>query len=204
MTKKAYVLIVATRNAAKTREFQQILGSEFSVRDLTRCSDLPEIVESGSTFEENAVLKAVTISQSVAGLVLADDSGLEVDVLGGAPGIFSARYSGTGDDQKNLAKLLSELNHNDPVRQRRQARFRCVLAIARGGQLLRTFAGVAEGTITDLPTGNGGFGYDPVFVPQGYSQTFAELPPQVKNRLSHRGQAVSAALPFLRNALQTL
>ena len=144
-------------------------------------------------------MKAVAVSLHVDGLVLADDSGLEVDVLDCAPGVLSARYAGEPcDDQRNLQKVLSQVEQVDPKAHQRSGRFRCVLAIAQNGKLLATFAGAVEGTISGPPRGSGGFGYDPVFVPQGFGQTFAELPPATKNSLSHRGRALAAALPFLR------
>ena len=196
------VLTIATRNPHKTREIQEILGSEFLVRDLSTRSGIPDVAETGHTFEENAILKAVTVSQDVDGLVLADDSGLEVDVLDCAPGVLSARYAGEPcDDQRNLQEVLSELEQVDPKAHQRSGRFRCVLAIAENGELLTTFTGVVEGTISGPPRGSGGFGYDPIFVPQGFAQTFAELSPATKNSLSHRGRALAAALPFLRSRL---
>ncbi|HSH37181.1 MAG TPA: non-canonical purine NTP pyrophosphatase, partial [Chthoniobacterales bacterium] len=140
-------VLFATRNAHKTREFAQMLGPNFRVTDLTRRTDLPEVEESGGTFEENATLKAVTISQLLPGLVVADDSGLEVEALGGAPGIYSARYAGPhASDRENVAKLLAELAAagaaGAPV-----AQFRCVLAVAEGGTVLRTFDGAIRGVI---------------------------------------------------------
>jgi XTP/dITP diphosphohydrolase len=198
------VLTVATRNAHKTREIQEILGAEYVVQDLSTRADVPEIAETGTTFKENAILKAVTVSRCVPGFVVADDSGLEVDVLGGAPGVYSARYAGEpGDDLHNIEKLLAELNAVDPKEQQRQARFRCVLAVARDGKLLKTFTGTIEGKIADSPRGKGGFGYDPVFVPDGFDETFAELPLATKNDLSHRAVALTAALPFFKAARQT-
>lgn len=198
------LLTIATRNPHKTAEIQEILGTEFAVRDLTGLNDIPEIAETGKTFEENAVLKAVAVSQRVSGLVLADDSGLEVDALNGAPGVYSARYAGEpGDDRKNIEKLLQELERADPQKVRREARFRCVLAIASGGNVLSTFNGEVEGAIDDSPRGSGGFGYDPIFVPNGFVQTFGELSPVIKNQLSHRAQALSRAAPFLTTALRT-
>jgi XTP/dITP diphosphohydrolase len=198
-------LIVATRNLHKTREIQEIVGTEFTIYDLSRHPDLPEIAETGETFEENAILKAVGVSLRVPGLILADDSGLEVDALNGAPGVYSARYAGEPrDDRENVMKLLGELDRVDPNRHSRSARFRCVIAVARDGKPLKTFCGTVEGTIVDSPRGSGGFGYDPVFVPNGFNETFAELPATTKNRLSHRGRAIASALPFLKTALQTL
>lgn len=182
-------LLLATRNSHKTREIAEILGAEFDVRDLTGAVELPVVEETGLTFEANAILKAVETSKHFLGLVVADDSGLEVDALGGAPGVFSARYSGEhATGAANVAKLLGELRGCDPGLL--SARFRCSLALAQEGTLLETFAGVVEGTIVDAPRGEGGFGYDPVFQPRGYDQTFGELPAAEKNRISHRARAI--------------
>jgi XTP/dITP diphosphohydrolase len=183
-------LLLATRNPHKTREFAEILGAEFVVRDLADELELPAVEETGSNFGENAALKALDTSKHFAGFVVADDSGLEVDILGGAPGIFSARYAGSdASDRENVAKLLGELagHRNDKPAS---ARFRCVLALAREGNLLGTFEGVVEGTIVEQPRGSAGFGYDPVFRPAGFTETFAELSPAEKNRISHRAQAI--------------
>jgi XTP/dITP diphosphohydrolase len=183
-------LLVATRNAHKTREFSEILGNEFAVRDLSVEPDAPEIEETGSTFAENAILKAVGISQRFSGMVVGDDSGLEVDALKGAPGVYSARYSGPGaKDIDNIARLLSELRKLS-IERPYSARFRCVLALARDGELLKCFEGVVEGAIVEPPRGTGGFGYDPVFQPAGLAQTFGELAPEKKNRISHRANAI--------------
>jgi XTP/dITP diphosphohydrolase len=182
-------LIVATRNAHKTREIQQILGADFAVRDLSAYPQTPEPAETGKTFEENAVLKATAASRQLPGLVVADDSGLEVDALDGAPGIYSARYAGqNATDKQNLDKLMSELARIK--RAKRSARFRCVIALAREGKLLGTFKSVVEGVIVDSPRGTSGFGYDPIFIPQEFKQTFGELPAEVKNRISHRARAI--------------
>jgi XTP/dITP diphosphohydrolase len=183
-------LLLATRNPHKTREFAEILGPEFMVRDLSEEFELPAVEETGATFAENAALKALDTSRHFAGFVVADDSGLEVDLLGGAPGIYSARYAGSdASDRENVAKLLAELA-GYPNDRPASARFRCVLALARGGKLLGTFEGVVEGTIVDQPQGSAGFGYDPVFQPVGFTQTFAELAPAEKNRISHRARAI--------------
>ena len=183
-------LLLATRNAHKTREFSEILGDEFVVRDLSEEPDAPAIEETGATFAENAILKAVGISKQFPGLVVADDSGLEVDALNGAPGVLSARYAGPkAKDRDNLDKLLSELR-GCALTGPPSARFRCVLALAREGGLLDTFAGVVEGTIVDVPRGDAGFGYDPVFQPTGYTKTFAEFSSAEKNRISHRARAI--------------
>lgn len=183
-------LLLATRNAHKTREFSEILGSEFDVRDLSTEPDAPAIEETGATFAENATLKAVGISQRFPGLVVGDDSGLEVDALKGAPGVYSARYAGLGaKDSDNIARLLSELR-KVLIKRPYSARFRCVLALARDCELLDTFEGAVEGTIVEPPRGTGGFGYDPVFRPAGLAQTFGEIVPEKKNRISHRANAI--------------
>ena len=189
-------LLLATRNSHKTREFTEILADGFAVRDLTDAVELPAVEETGLTFEANAILKAVETSKRFQGLVVADDSGLEVDALQGAPGIYSARYAGEhATGLANIAKLLGELARCEPGL--RLARFRCSLALAQEGTLLGTFDGVVEGTIVDAPRGEGGFGYDPVFQPRGYEQTFAELSSTEKNRISHRARAIRS----LRTAL---
>ena len=184
-------LLFASRNAHKTREIQQILGPEFEVRDLSAYPKISETVESGESFEENAKLKAIAVSKKMPGLVIADDSGLEVEVLGGAPGIYSARYAGgKATDKENIDRLLEELTRIGVKRDQRRARFRCVLALARNGQMLGMFQGIVEGSIVDQPRGLHGFGYDPIFVPKGFGHTFAELPAELKNRISHRAQAI--------------
>jgi len=183
-------LLLATRNPHKTREFSEILGAEFAVRDLSEESEAPIVEETGATFAENAILKAVAISKWTRDLVVADDSGLEVDALNGAPGVYSARYAGEGaTDRVNVAKLLSELERSGTPPPF-TARFRCVLALARDGELLDTFEGAIEGTIVEPPRGGGGFGYDPVFQPTGLTQTFGEIAPEEKNRMSHRARAI--------------
>ena len=191
-------LLIATRNRHKTGELAALLGSTFQVEDLTTHPDMPEIEETGATFLENATLKALAASRYFDGdlLVLADDSGLEVDALGGEPGVRSARYSGTGaTDRKNLELLLARMQNSVD----RTARFRCAIAIAQNGNLLTDFQGACEGRIIDEPKGFQGFGYDPVFVPEGETHTFAELSAEVKNRISHRGKATQLALGWLRS-----
>jgi XTP/dITP diphosphohydrolase len=184
-------LIVATRNAHKTREIEQIFGSALAVRDLTAHPEISEITESGTSFEENAKLKAIAVSRKLTGLVIADDSGLEVDALGGAPGIQSARYAGVNaSDKEKIAKLLRQLAKVDAKGDRCRARFRCILAVARDGHVLATFEGVVDGKIAKRSRGSHGFGYDPIFIPNGFEQTFAELPVDVKNNISHRANAI--------------
>jgi XTP/dITP diphosphohydrolase len=184
-------LLLATRNAHKTGEFAEILGDEFEVRDLTDVLDFPAVEETGDTYEANAILKAVDASKHFPDLVLADDSGLEVDALNGAPGIYSARYAGEhATHAANIAKLLTELTRPDPLSAPPSARFRCVLALAQKGKVLGIFEGAVEGTIVKTPRGTDGFGYDPVFVPEGFDQTFGELPAAEKNQISHRARAI--------------
>src|SRR5438876_11141789 len=197
-------LLLATHNAHKTREIQEILGEEFAVSDLRAHAEIPDIHENGKSFEENATLKAVAASKYFPGLVVADDSGLEVDALGGAPGIFSARYADqNASDKQNIDKLLVELARTGAKEPKRSARFRCVIALARQGELLETFEGIVEGTIVERARGLHGFGYDPTFVPRGFEETFAELPLEVKNTISHRAKAIrglTAKLVALRMA----
>lgn len=191
-----FALLFATRNAHKTREMAALLGTEFELLDLTTRDDLPPIQETGGTFADNAQLKAASVSRrSPDEWVFADDSGLEVNALNGAPGVFSARYAGrNATDAENVAKLLGELRGRTPA----PGRFCCVLALARDGNLIRTFEGAVEGQIIDTPRGENGFGYDPVFVPEGFSETFAELPLALKNSISHRAQAVAQLRGFLK------
>jgi XTP/dITP diphosphohydrolase len=192
-------LVVATRNGHKTREIQHILGPEFKISDLRAHPEVSEIVESGTSFEENAKLKALAASTQLPALVIADDSGLEVDALGGAPGIYSARYAGANATEKDkIEKLLGELERVRAADDRRRARFRCVLALARKGNLVGTFEGIVQGRIADEMRGESGFGYDPIFVPEGFEQTFGELPNETKNAISHRAKAIRALADTLR------
>ena len=191
-------LLIATRNAHKTREIGQMLGSGWRVSDLLSFPHSPVMEETGATFEENAMLKALGISQVFTGLVLADDSGLEVDALGGAPGVRSARFAGgnanDAENRRALIQLLKDLRGGEL-----QARFRCVMVLATQGELLGSFEGTVEGKVIPEERGFGGFGYDSMFIPNGYSETFAELQPEIKNSLSHRGRALAKVLEFLRS-----
>jgi len=190
-------LLVATGNRHKTGEIRAILGGAFDVRDLTGVPHLTPAEENGKTFEANASLKALGIATQIEGLVLADDSGLEVDALGGAPGVWSARYAGPGaTDAQNREKLLGAL---DGITER-LARFRCVMVLARGKEILGVFAGAVEGKLLCEERGEGGFGYDPLFVPEGLDQSFAELSPGVKNELSHRARALEGVRRFFETA----
>jgi XTP/dITP diphosphohydrolase len=193
-------LLLATHNAHKTREIQRILGANFAVRDLSKHPEISEPLENGKTFEENAILKAIAASRKLPSLVIADDSGLEVDALDRAPGIYSARYAGkNASDAENVEKLLRELRARNIADEKRSARFRCVIVLARSGKVLGIFEGVVEGNIVDPPRGGGGFGYDPVFQPKEFQQTFAEMPPELKNKISHRAQAIAALRAGLRD-----
>jgi XTP/dITP diphosphohydrolase len=191
-------LLLATRNAHKARELRELLGADFQLRDLSAFPNIALAEETGNTFAENAALKAIAASQDRQlqhALVIADDSGLEVDALGGAPGIYSARYAGeNASDAANIDKLLGQLRSDS----NRSARFRCVIAVACAGKLLTIVEGAVEGTIVDPPRGNAGFGYDPVFQPVGFDKTFAEMPPELKNRISHRAKAAAALREKLR------
>ena len=189
-------LLLATRNAHKTREVREILGDGWVVEDLTLRPDLPEVEETGETFEENARLKAVAASVHYEGWVLADDSGLEVDALGGAPGVRSARFAGDGADMAANRSLLVE-KMRDVRGKERSGRFRCVLALAKEGDVVRVFHGTVEGVITPSERGGGGFGYDPLFVPAGSCRTFAEMSGPQKHALSHRGRALAALAAYL-------
>ena len=189
-------LLIATRNAHKTAEIQAILGPDWEVGDLNAHPGVPSPEETGETFPDNAAIKAVAASRIFDGWVLADDSGLEVDALAGAPGVRSARYAGSGaTDADNRAKLLGALAG---VRGKaRRARFCCAMVLAKAGAVLGTFEGAIEGVIVNGERGEGGFGYDALFVPEGYCETFAQLAAAEKNTLSHRARALEKAAAFL-------
>ena len=191
MTKR---LVVATRNAHKVEEIRAIL-TDYEVCDLSVISDPPLVEETGTTFLANATLKALAISELTDVLVLSDDSGLEVDALGGDPGVFSSRYGGEdGNNDLNNAKLLRELGEE----ANRRARFRCVIVLAQGGETLADFSGAVEGLILKAAQeGEGGFGYDPLFVPDGHQESFARLGEEVKNTMSHRSRALDGVRGWL-------
>ena len=185
-------LLIATKNAHKTQEFRALLASRFEVTDLCAHPGIPAPEETGRTFAENAGIKALSASRQFAGLVLADDSGLCVDALRGAPGVHSARYAGpSASAADNRAHLLSALAAFSEAHQRR-ARFQCALVLARDGQLLGVFQGAVEGVLLGREQGEGGFGYDSLFVPDGHQTSFGVLPPEVKNAVSHRSRALEA------------
>ena len=194
-------LLIATNNSHKTEEIAAILGANFQVRDLSS-ENFPKVAETGTTFLENATLKAVEISKQTQGYVLADDSGLEVDALGGEPGVYSSRYAGTdGDDAANNAKLVTELAIL-PADTPRSARFRCVIVIAKDGGRLAHFSGAVEGSIVSDAQGANGFGYDPHFQPDGFDKSFAQLSSETKNSLSHRANAMAQAAPWLNKLIE--
>jgi XTP/dITP diphosphohydrolase len=187
-------LILATRNAHKTAEIRAMIGDRFEVLDATAFPDFPEIEETGTTFLENARLKAEGISRQVDGWVLSDDSGLEVDALDGAPGVWSSSYGGEeGNHAKNNARLLEEMAGKTD----RRARFRCTMVLAREGEEQANFSGTVEGRLVEALHGTGGFGYDPLFIPEGHERTFAELGDEIKNTLSHRSRALVQVIEFL-------
>ncbi len=195
-------LVVATDNAGKLAELTRLLAGTPWRLVAQRARGVTPVEETGATFLENALLKARHAAGSSGPVTLADDSGLEVDALDGAPGVRSARYAGEhATDADNVAKLLHALR--DVPRARRGARFRCVIALVRGAQDPSPIVceGVWEGTIADRPRGSNGFGYDPVFLPANGEITSAELAPEEKDRLSHRGQALRQLLPALSRLL---
>ncbi len=185
-------LLVATGNRSKYLEFCRLL--EPSGHDIIMAGDiaeLPEIQETGTSFAENAVIKAVAVATCTGHPVFSDDSGLEVDALGGDPGIHSARYGGPGlNDAERMALVLERLKGH----QNRAARFTCAIAVATPDGVIGSAQGAIEGLIAEIPCGASGFGYDPIFIPTGYSQTFAELGPVVKATLSHRAVALKEAI----------
>lgn len=189
-------LILATRNAHKTGEIRSMIGDRFEVLDATAFPDFPEIEETGVTFLSNAQLKAEGISRKIDGWVLSDDSGLEVAALSGAPGVWSSSYGGEeGNHAKNNERLLAEMAGETD----RRARFVCTMVLARDGAAQAHFTGEVEGRIIEELHGTGGFGYDPLFIPDGYDKTFAELGDAVKNTLSHRSRALVQAVAYLEN-----
>lgn len=185
-------LIVATRNVHKVRELERMLGRPFELDALPEDVELPP--ETGLTFEANALIKARAAAAALGRAAIADDSGIEADTLGGAPGVRSARYAGPGaTDAENLAKLRSEVPPGSALR------YVCVIAHARPDGAMHAFAGEAHGTMASAPTGSGGFGYDPVFVAADdpIGRTMAELSGREKDAISHRGRAVEALRAWL-------
>ncbi|HET6975704.1 MAG TPA: RdgB/HAM1 family non-canonical purine NTP pyrophosphatase [Pyrinomonadaceae bacterium] len=195
-------LLLGTRNPGKIEEIKSILAdSGWTFSSLQAFPDVDTPAETGVTYADNAILKAQFYASATGMCALADDSGLEVEALGGAPGVYSARYAGenaTDADRRTL--LLSELAKTPDTNRR--ARFVAVVAISDlKGSVLNVSEGICNGTIIHSPRGSGGFGYDPLFVPDGYDQTFAELPETVKNRISHRARALMNTRAFLSSLL---
>lgn len=187
-------IVFATRNGGKLREAREILGESWELVDAT---GLPDVVESGDTFEANAILKARSARDASSLPSLADDSGLEVDALEGRPGVRSARYGGPGLDDAGRRRLLLEEMSGVPP-ERRRARFVCAVALAiPGSDAFEVVRGTVEGRIATEERGSGGFGYDPVFIPEGHDASFGELPSETKHAMSHRGAALRAIRPML-------
>ncbi|MEC1408268.1 XTP/dITP diphosphatase [Bacillus halotolerans] len=182
--------IIATHNPGKVKEFKEILEPRgYEVKSLAEIGFTDEIEETGHTFEENAILKAEAVAKAVNKMVIADDSGLSVDNLGGRPGVYSARYAGEQkDDQANIDKVLSELRGFE--KEQRTARFRCALAVSIPGEETKTVEGHVEGYIAEEPRGEYGFGYDPIFIVKDKDKTMAELTSDEKNKISHRADAL--------------
>jgi XTP/dITP diphosphohydrolase len=186
-------LVFATNNAHKLEEVRAVFGDKAEVLSLKDIHCFDEIPETADTLEGNALLKAMHVYEKFGYNCFADDTGLEVDALGGKPGVYSARYAGEEQDsQKNMQKLLAELAEN----QNRKARFRTVIALIEQGEI-KYFDGKIAGNITSVASGNAGFGYDPVFIPEGFSETFAELGSDVKNKISHRALAINELKKYL-------
>jgi XTP/dITP diphosphohydrolase len=190
-------ILLGTHNEGKAVEISSVLGElgiYFST--LRAFSEIEAVEESGTTYEENAILKAQGYARQTGYWTLADDSGLEVDALDGAPGVLSARYAGAGaSDSQRIERLLSQLEGVST--ERRTARFVCVLALADAeARVIRVERGVCEGTVIESARGSNGFGYDPIFVPHGFTNSFAELPSETKDTISHRGRALQAMRRF--------
>jgi XTP/dITP diphosphohydrolase len=194
---KRPVLVIATTNIGKFHEFCELLGDlPLELRSLTAFPGMPAVAEEGDTYAANAACKARAVAAWARCAALADDSGLEVAALGGAPGVHSARYAGPAQDSRaNVAKLVAALRGVPAAG--RAARFRCVIAVACVDGATRTAEGTCAGVIGPAPRGGGGFGYDPVFVDPASGLTFAEMPAAVKNRVSHRARACAALRPQL-------
>ena len=190
-------ILVATGNQGKLKEIRSLLeGSPIEIVGLNQLVDPPEVIEDGDTFTANACKKAQEMASFSGYLTLADDSGLVVDALDGAPGVYSARYAGEpGDDAANNIKLLHELQ--DVADAKRQAAFHCVVALAWPDGRCETYDGQVSGLIMRAKRGDGGFGYDPIFMVPEYGKTMAEISLEIKNRISHRGTALRKVIPLL-------
>lgn len=192
-------ILLATRNKHKAKEFQDLLNDlRIEVLTLDRYPNIGEVVEDADSLEGNALKKAMEVFRGAGVPTLADDTGLEVHYLNGEPGVYSSRYAGENATYAdNVRKLLKQLR-GVPAR-RRAARFRCVLAFVGPGQTEKLVEGICPGVITEDPRGSNGFGYDPIFLPDGFAETFAEMNSETKNRISHRGRAMQALKEYLGN-----
>ena len=194
----AYI-VAATANAHKVDEYRKLLeGQNVELKSLLDYPGFPGVEENGRSFIENAGIKALAACKYCDVPAFADDSGLEVEALDGRPGIYSARYAPT--DKERIARLLDEMKGQT----NRRARFVCAIAIAINGEVIETFEGEVKGSIVDAPRGADGFGYDPIFLPDGYDQTFGEMPQELKNRISHRAAAFKMALNFVEDEMSVL
>ena len=196
-------ILLATKNPGKVIEITSILaGLPVKITSLLELPDVPDVVEDGETLEENALKKASEVYERLRLPTIADDSGLEVYALGMKPGVLSARYAGEHVSYaENNLKLLRELSHVKA--EGRKARFRCIAAFV-AGEFVRTAEGACAGSITERAQGDGGFGYDPIFIPDGYDRTFAQLSIEIKNRISHRALAFRQMKDILREYVNNL
>ena len=191
---RAMELVFATNNAHKLEEVQQMVGDRFVLKSLADIGCDDDIPETGVTFQENAQQKTDYLFQKYQVNCFGDDSGLEIDALNGEPGVYSARYSGSRDMEKNIDLVLEKLQDQE----NRRARFKTVISLFLNGEQ-HFFEGTVEGRIIASRTGTEGFGYDPIFIPEGYDQTFAEMSLEEKNKISHRSQAVAKLVGFLNS-----
>ena len=190
-------VIFASHNAGKIKEIKELLEPlGIKVKSAVDV-DLPDVAETGTTFAENSLLKSQTIAKLTGVPCIADDSGLCVDALNGAPGVYSARYAPNRDFVKGMEKLLEEMAQSR--NKSRKAHFSCVISLAFPDGEYKLFEGRVNGEIATLPSGEGGFGYDPLFIPEGYDCSFAQMPKSEKNKISHRGRAVANLLEYLKN-----
>lgn len=192
-------IIAATHNQHKLEEYRELLdGQDLEILSLNDYPEYDEPEENGKTFEENADIKSLSAAEYCDTLAFADDSGLEVEALDNAPGIYSSRYA--ENDSARIARILKELDGKD----NRRARFVCVISIAFNGEVVGSFRGEVYGTIIDEPRGENGFGYDPLFMPDGFDKTFAELSQEDKNKISHRANAIEKVIEFVEDEMSIL
>ena len=194
-------LIFATGNENKMKEIREIMeGLPVEILSMKEAGIEADIVEDGLSFEENALIKARAVCRLAGEMVLADDSGLEVDVLDGRPGVWSSSFGGEeGNHARNNLRMMEELRRAGvKPGDRPSARFRCVMVLAGNGRVLAEFSGSVEGYMLTEPAGEGGFGYDPLFVPEGYDRSFAQLPMEVKNSMSHRARALAQVVEWMK------